>query len=355
MKLRLARIYLLSFAFFFNIILSAQTIRPIRDSVGFCWNAAEMDSIISFLGKDAKDSPQFPNKNLVAAISPHDDYLYASRIYFPVYRLIKAKEIVVFGVTHGTVRRAMNDPKNVLILDNYDLWKGPYGNVKISPLREIIKQHLNPDYFIVSNKAQRIEHSIEALIPFLQYYNRDIKITPIMVTAMPFNLMGKISDELTEIIDNYIQSKHLKLGKDIFFLISNDADHYGNDFNNTPFGADLKAHTSAINNDKRILKKYINRTINKSDLAALTKEIWKTGKKKPLTLWCGRYPITFGLLTVDKIVKNITGKTISGKLFKYSDTFTEGVLPIKNTHLGTTAPFSLKHWVGFFSAGFYIN
>ncbi|GBD91183.1 hypothetical protein BMS3Abin04_01909 [bacterium BMS3Abin04] len=355
MKLNLSGVFLLSFTFFFNTILSAQTIRPIRDSVGFCWNATEMDSIISFLEKDAENFPEFPSKNLVAAVSPHDDYLYAGRIYFPVYHLIKAKEIVIFGVTHGTVRRAMSDPKNVLILDNYNLWKGPYGNVEISPLREEIKQKLNHNYFIVSNKAQRIEHSIEALIPFLQYYNRDIKITPIMVTAMPFNLMEEISDSLTKIIVDYVKSRHLQLGKDIFFLISNDADHYGADFNNTPFGTDLKAHTAATNNDKRILKKYINRTINKTDLSALTNEIWKTGKNKPLTLWCGRYPITFGLLTVDKIVKNITGETIYGKLFMYSDTFTEGVLPIKHTHLGTTAPFSLKHWVGFFSAGFYIN
>lgn len=355
MKLNLTWIFLLISVFLISTILYAQTIRPIRDNVGFCWNAPEMDSIISFLEKDAKYSPRFQGDNLVAAISPHDDYLYAGRIYFPVYRLIKAKEIVVFGVTHGTVRRAMNDPENVLILDNYDFWKGPYGNVKISPLREVIKQKLNHDYFIVSNKAQRIEHSIEALIPFLQYYNRNIKITPIMVTAMPFSLIEKISGELTNIIDNYIHSRHLQLGKDIFFLISNDADHYGADFNNTPFGTDLKAHTAATNNDKRIIEKYINNTISKSDLVALTKEIWKTGKKKPLTLWCGRYPVTFGLLTVEKIVKNITGKPLSGKLFKYSDTFTEKVLPIKNTQLGTTAPFSLKHWVGFYSAGFYIN
>ena len=32
--------------------------------------------------------------------------------------VIKTKEVVVFGVTHGSVRREMNDPQNVLILDD---------------------------------------------------------------------------------------------------------------------------------------------------------------------------------------------------------------------------------------------
>jgi hypothetical protein len=48
-------------------------------------------------------------------------------------------------------------------------------------------------------------------------------------------------------------------------------------------------------------------------------------------------------------------KKLEGKILRYSDTFTEGVLPIKGTELGTTAPFSLKHWCGFLSAEFYIE
>ena len=56
---------------------------------------------------------------------------------------------------------------------------------------KLLNQNSKRD-FIVSNKAQSIEHSIEALIPFLQYYNRDLKITPIMVTQMPFERMDEL-------------------------------------------------------------------------------------------------------------------------------------------------------------------
>ena len=46
---------------------------------------------------------------------------------------------------------------------------------------------------------------------------------------------------------------------------------------------------------------------------------------------------------------------MTGKLFRYSDTYSEGVLPLKKAGFGITAPYSLKHWVGFFSAGFYLE
>jgi len=337
-----------------SITILAQNIRPIRDHVGFCWSAAEMNRVISFLSKDASNKHDFISNGLVAAISPHDDYLYAGRVYYPLYPLIKAREIVIFGVTHGTVRKAMNDPHSILIFDSFKKWQGPYGDVKISHLREKLVNSLPKDYFMVSNKAQKIEHSIEALIPFLQHYNRNLIITPIMVTRMSFDRMEKISDKLSRIIENYIRENKLKLGKDIFFLISNDANHYGKDFNNSPFGLDKKAHNIATNNDVRIILRYINTLINKKDLIDLTGEIWNNNNK-PVPLWCGRYPIIFGLLTVSNIVKNITGKKLEGKLFKYSDTLTQGVLPIKGTNLGLTAPVSFEHWVGFFSAGFYIK
>jgi hypothetical protein len=44
---------------------------------------------------------------------------------------------------------------------------------------------------------------------------------------------------------------------------------------------------------------------------------------------------------------------ISGTLFRYSDTYSEGVLPLKKTGMGLTAPFSLRHWVSFCSIGYY--
>lgn len=334
--------------------LHSQSLRPIRDDVGFCWNSDEMNSFMNYLMSEVK--VEKPNEKLIGGISVHDDYLYAGKIYFPLFSQIQTKEVVIFGVTHGTVRKEMNDPKNVLILDEHEKWIGPYGYVEISPLRELIKNKLDKDYVMISNKAHQIEHSIEAVIPFLQYYNRDIKITPIMITQMPFEKMGEASKKLTSIILNYINDNKLEIGKDIFFLISNDANHYGEDFSNSPFGFNAKAHKIATDNDQRIIKENLIGDISNEKIVNLTKELWPgvvEGKTTPI--WCGRYPAVFGLMTIKNILNSTNDKLFEGKLYKYSDTFTEKVLPIKNTSMGLTAPFSYRHWCGWFTLGLYVK
>ena len=333
--------------------IQPQSVRPIRDNVGYTWQADKMDLFIKWLDENCEQQNN-SSENLIAGISPHDDYLYAGKIYYPLFKLIHAKEVVIFGVTHGTVRKEINDTNNVLILDEFDKWKGPYKDVEISPLREIIKAKINPEYFWVSNKAQTLEHSIEALLPFLQHYNKDIKITPIMVTKISFDRMDSLSSDLSDIISEYVKSKNYVLGKDIFFLMSNDANHYGEDFNNEPYGLDEQAHKTATGNDKRIANENLNGTITKEKIKNLSDELWpEAGVNKTCPLWCGRYSVVFGLMTINKIVNKVSGKKITGKVFKYSDTFTGGVIPVKGTMMGTTAPFSLKHWVGFLSAGIY--
>ncbi|MBI5808654.1 MAG: AmmeMemoRadiSam system protein B [Ignavibacteriales bacterium] len=348
MKLKILLVIILSFT------LHAQNVRSIRDSIGFCWNVDEMNRFIKFLELNTPKE-NYSSKNLIAAISVHDDYLYAGKIYYPLYRFIKTKEVVIFGVTHGTVRKEIGDQKNILILDNYDEWKGVYSNVKISPLREIIKSKLPNEFYSVNDKAHLIEHSIEALIPFLQYYNPEIKITPIMVTQMSFEKMNEISTKLSLIISEYIKEIKLQLGKDIFFLISNDANHYGIDFNNSPYGLDLNAHNIATNEDKRIIKQNLETEIDSNSIKNLFNEIVPNDSKKIFPLWCGRFPVTFGLMTIEKIVAELNQKKLEGKLFRYSDSMTEKVLPFENTSMGLTAIFSPKHWCGWFTLGIYLK
>ncbi len=152
-------------------------------------------------------------------------------------------------------------------------------------------------------------------------------------------------------IKKYIKLKHYKPGKDIFFLISNDANHYGEDFNNYPFGLDSAAHKLATNKDKEIIEMNLACKITKDKIKKLTRCIWEDyGSGTPL--WCGRYPIVFGLMTINKIVSELWKKNITGHLIKYSDTLTEGKLPFSPTRMGFTAPVSEKHWVGFYSLYF---
>ncbi len=333
----------------------AQEVRPIRDSVGYCWKADEMTSFVKYLEANADPVDQSPG-NPVAAISVHDDYLYAGKVYYPLYTALRAREVVIFGVTHGSVSREMGPLSNIVILDDYDKWNGPYKDVKISPLRSIIREQLPSEYVMTSRKAHALEHSIEGLIPFLQYYNRDITITPIMVTRMPLERMANLSRRLAGIFAEYVRANHLEPGKDIVFLMSSDANHYGPDFNNSPYGTDARAHRLATENDRRIIATYLTGQIAQSNIEGLTGETWPdSSSQKPIPVWCGRYPIALGLLTVTNLMDRLGRGSLNGSLLKYSDSFTEGVLPVKNTGMGVTAVFSYQHWCGWFTEGFYVR
>ena len=328
------------------IIAFGQEIRPIRDDVGYCWDSTRMHRLVDYLASNEKQ-PAIP-RGIVAAISPHDDYLYAGRVYYPLFRSLTAKEVVVFGVTHGTVRKEMGNPQNVLILDSYDAWHGIFGNLRISPVREFIKSRLDTSFFMVSNKAQALEHSIEGLVPFIQYFNPDCRLTSIMLTAMPFGRMDTISSALADIIAAYIRQKHLVPGKDIVFLMSSDANHYGKDFDNAPFGEDETAHRKATDQDVQIATSTIVGSVRHAKIQNLTNDLQRV-------VWCGRYSVPFGLLTSQKVVATLTGHGLNGRIVRYSDSYTGGVLPLRGTGMGTTAPFSLKHWVGYLSAAFYVK
>lgn len=343
------------FFIFLNIHIFSEDIRPIRDNIGFFWKSKQVNRLMNYLESIEKQKFNLPE--LIAGISPHDDYLYAARVYYPLFKNFKTKEVVIFGVTHGTVRKKIGDPKKILIFDKYKCWKGPYKKVQISGLREFLKNRLKKDFYIVSNKAHMLEHSIEAMVPFLQYFNPDIKITPIMVTGMDFKTMDKISNDLSGLIANYIRINNLKIGEDIFFLISTDANHYGKDFNNNLFGEGEQAHNLSTINDKKIAKAFLSEKISKNKIERLTQALdGKINKDYKKTLWCGRYSIPFGMLVTLKIVNKIfPDKHLEGKILRYSDTYSEGVLPIKKSGYGITAPFSLEHWVGFLSAGFYLK
>ena len=334
--------------------LAGQEVRPIRDDVGYCWNPSSMKTLVGYLG--GQETEDFEAKGLVAAIAPHDDYLFAGRVYYPLFKVLRAKEVVIFGVTHGTVRKEIGDPHEVLILDEFESWPGPGESLAVSGLREYLKERLDKSCYIISDKAHTLEHSIEAQLPWLQYFNPKVKITPLMVTGMPFEKMDEIAAKVAGVIAAYIKENGLMIGNDIFFLISSDGNHYGQDFSNSPFGEGESAWMTGRALDQRIIRNFLTGVMDKEKIEGLTRELWgKTYLDYKNTYWCGKYSIPFGLLAAQKVVALTANKNISGQLFRYSDSYSEGVLPLRRTGMGTTGPFSLRHWVSFFSIGYYLD
>ena len=247
--------------------------RPIRDDIGYCWDVQQLSRLMDHLTLVSPPEQVDRLPPLIAGISPHDDYLYAGPVYYRLFKRIKAKEVVIFGVTHSSVRKALGDPREKLIFDNYADWIGPYKKVKISKLREYLKEKLDKKRYITNNEAHRLEHSIEGMVSFLQYFVRDVRITPIMVTGMKFETMDRIAGELALVIASYIKKNNFKIGEDIFFLISADANHYGKAFDNIPYGEDEKAHRLGTERDKKIADTFLGGEMAASKIKGLTGEL----------------------------------------------------------------------------------
>lgn len=318
--------------------------RPVLDHVGYAWTPETMDCLVRYL-QDRPDAVR-GQPGLVAGISPHDDYLYAGPSCLPLFEGLQADEVIIFGVTHRTVREQLGDPTGKLILDTHAAWTGPYGNVPVSNLRSRILQSLPDDMVLVSDVAHRAEHSIEGMVPFLQYFNRDVRITPIMVTRMSLDRIQTIADRVADVIANYCNERDLRLGRDVVLLMSADANHYGEDFDNVRFGSGRTGHDIATRYDQHVANDCLAGLLTEDSIRRFVEA---TAPEK--VLWCGHDSIPMGLWVLNQLGNG----RVKGQVLHCSDSFSAGPIGLRNTDLGLTAPFSLEHWVSHVSVGYRLN
>ena len=100
-------------------------------------------------------------------------------------------------------------------------WKGPWKNIPVSPVREEIYNLLAKKFAIVNDTLQKVEHSVEALIPFLQYFNRNITIVPILVPAMSPDRMEACGKALADAIRTVAEKHKWEWGTDYAIVVNN--------------------------------------------------------------------------------------------------------------------------------------
>lgn len=348
MKKQLSFILILSLIISFSCNQSPQKkdlkIRQVVDTIGFAQYNWQMDSIMQRL-KVSKEL----DKIWRLAICPHDDYTYVGNLYPETLHGIKAKTVILLGVAHKARNFNLEDK---IIFDSFDAWSAPYDNVKVSHIRNKMISKLPDSLYVVHDEMQSVEHSLEALIPFLQYNNREVEIIPILVPYMTLEKMQQITDSFTRELAQIIKEKNLKWGEDIALLISTDAVHYGDedwgDKNYAPYGTDSIGLLQAKNYELEIInncllgnitnekvKQFVNYTVQESDY------------KEYKWTWCGRYSVPFGLLTAEKLNKELNGNQLNGIFVGYSTSIDYPYLKVDDLGMGTTAPATNHHWVGY--------
>ena len=334
------------------------TIRGVVDTVGFAHLAWQMDSIVTRM--HALNQEQLIHATQPAgtvwktAICPHDDYTYAGWLYEAVLKNLTAKTVILFGVAH---KARLFHLENRLVFDSYPAWHGPYGPVKVSPLREQIFSQMPEEMVVRHDSMQTVEHSVEALIPFLQHQKRDVEIVSILVPYMPLDRMESIGQELATVLAAIMAEQHLRWGEDIALVISSDAVHYGDEdwggSNYAPYGTDSAGNAQAVAHEHEIIESCFTGDLSREQIARFVEYTVSPDNYKDYRwTWCGRYAIPLGLMTALHLQALEQGSPLTGVPVGYATSITQSQIKVDDLRMGRTGIATPRHWVGYPAIGF---
>jgi AmmeMemoRadiSam system protein B len=324
-------------------------VRQLVDTVGFAQYSWQMDSLMARMDRKGwKKTDGLPWK---LTICPHDDYTYVGTLYPELLQNVKAPNLILIGVAHKAARLGITDS---LVFDSYNYWKGPWKNVPVSPVREELLNQLRGRFAIVSDTLQRVEHSIEAMIPFLQYFNRDISIVPVLVPAMNPQRMEDCGKSLAEAIRSVSKKHKWEWGKDFAVIVTTDAVHYGNeDWSGADyafFGCDSTGNKRALEHEAEIINNCLSGKIAPENFRLFSSYTLKSDNYKEYKwTWCGRYCIPVALYVSYYLNDS---QPLNGENVGYSTSITAEHISVDDIRMGRTAIATDCHWVGYAAIGF---
>jgi AmmeMemoRadiSam system protein B len=334
-----------------NIPSVSLDLRGQRDSVGFASTAAQMAKVweLSVLPPAPDSCGPLPPPGVVGALCPHDDYLYAGRVYRRVLPLVTARTVVLVGVFHQYRRFGEHDR---LVFERYRAWRSPDGPVPVSDLREAMLAHMLPDDFVQSTAMHDSEHSLEAIVYWLKHARPDVEIVPILVPSLCPDRMSTLASRLAGAITAAMAARGLKLGRDVAVVISTDGVHYGADFEYVPYGdGGPDAHEKAVAKDRELLLGPLRGTLTPKKIRALYAEFVDPEDPDTYRLtWCGRFAVPFGL-TLLEYLSRLPGSFTAWPV-AYATSVSAPELPVREVGLGATAPATLQHFVSYPAVAF---
>jgi AmmeMemoRadiSam system protein B len=336
-------------------------VRGQMDTVGFVVDQHQAEEVVETALRLERDSLAEQDARLgmtrgegfIGGVCPHDDHLYASRVYVHLTERITAPRVILIGVFHRANSWHLRDR---IVFDAFDAWNGPWGEVGIDEIRDELTSALSPASYVVDNAMHCREHSLEAIVPFLQRGHLDRTIVPILVPPMGWDRLQELSDELSRVIDDLMRSRGWVLGTDLAVVVSSDSVHYGPDFDHSPFGVGAEGYEKATTRDRSLALDHLERDLDTNQLRALFGTLVDPESLDYRLPWCGRFSIPFGLELLRKVALASTGASPHGTLLRYGTSLSEAELPVssatRTAGLGYTAPSNFHHWVGYAAVGY---
>lgn len=150
-------------------------------------------------------------KDALAVLAPHAGYVYSGAVAGRVFSSVQVpRTVLLLGPNHtgrGTPASIMSE----------GLWRTPLGDVEIDTgLAARLKigcPHLEED-----SQAHDYEHSLEVMLPFLQYVNPAVKIVPIAFMLRTLSMIEEVGISIGKTLR--------QAGQPVLIVVSSDMNHY---------------------------------------------------------------------------------------------------------------------------------
>jgi len=154
--------------------------------------------------------PEDERKQALAVVMPHAGYVYSGATAGATISRVRVPEtVVIMGPNHRGRGAA-------LALGTED-WRMPLGTVAIDrPLATSLLQRSSD--VVADAEAHLLEHSLEVQVPFLQQVQPGLRIVPLVVAHIPYELCQTVAKDLAAAIRAH--------GQPVLIVASTDMSHY---------------------------------------------------------------------------------------------------------------------------------
>jgi AmmeMemoRadiSam system protein B len=327
-------------------IASTDEVRGQRDTVGYPATAEAMAKAweLSAQGPQPESLGGTAQPGVLGVVGPHDDYVYAARVYRRVFPLITAKTVVVVGVFHGYRRFEVRDQ---LVFDPYRAWRSPDGDIAVSPLRDELFAALPRGLAVKDAAAHDSEHSIEGIAYFLKHARPDVEIVPVIVPVASFDRLSQLASALGVTLADAMKARGWQLGRDVAIVVSTDGVHYGDDFKYAPYGAGgVEALRKAVDFDRALVRDTLGGVFTPEKAHMFYDTVVDPAQPDRYRVtWCGRFSVTLGTLMMGSLTRALGMPAPRGVPLALGVSVDTPELAVRDVGMGPTAPANLYHFV----------
>ncbi len=154
-----------------------KTRKPVWGDKFYPADPHELAATIAKLTNQARQTVlQLPaHKTLRALIMPHAGYIYSGLTAAHASHVLKSDQyarVVLMGPDH---RVGFNNGA----ISDVAAYETPLGTIKLHP--DAVRLRQRSDLFKADNDSDNIEHSLEVILPFLQYYLKSFELVPVVL------------------------------------------------------------------------------------------------------------------------------------------------------------------------------